>query len=153
MARRQLTFSTYDDVIAELDRLSGGGYQQVGNWTLGQICRHLSYYLRGSLDGFDFMLPWPVRKLVGRALLKRLLAKEAIPDGARTIPQSVFEPDDDDTGAVADAMSLLGRLRDHRGELHPSPLFDHVTPEQWQHLHLIHAAHHLSFLVPHSVRS
>ena len=33
-------------------------------------------------------------------------------------------------------------------EVHPSPFFGRLTPDQWRQLHLIHTAHHLSFLVP-----
>ena len=55
MGRRKLSLSTYDEVIAELDRLQAAGYRQLGQWNLGQACGHLSHYLRGSLDGFDFI--------------------------------------------------------------------------------------------------
>ena len=103
MDRRELDFSTYNDVIAELDSLQSTGYQQLGQWTLGQICRHLSYYLRGSLEGFVFKLPWVVRKFVGRPLLKRVLTTRHIPAGNRTIPASVFESVEDEAAAVADA--------------------------------------------------
>jgi hypothetical protein len=148
MARRQIAFSTYDDVIAEIDRLEREGYEQCGSWSLGQVCRHLSYYMRGSLEGFDFRLPWIVRKLLGPPLLRKILRGDEMKAGGRTIPASVPGPDVDEREAAAEARELLARLRDFSGELHPSPLFDRLTPDQWRLLHLKHAAHHLGFRVP-----
>lgn len=148
MQRRELSFSTYGDVIAEIKRLEASGYQQLGQWNLGQACRHLSYYFRGSLDGFEFKLPWLVRMLIGRPMLKRVLKKGHMPASSRTIPASVPEPDTDQSQAVAEAQELLGRLENAGGGLHPSPLFDRLTKDQWRTLLLGHAAHHLELLLP-----
>lgn len=148
MNRRKLAFSSYDDVIAEIERLQRDGYQKLGQWSLGQICRHLSYYFRGSLERFDFRLPWVVRKLVGPPLLRRLLRKHEMRAGSRTIPASVPPGDTDEQTAAAEAKDLLARLKDFAGQLHPSPLFDQLTVDQWRTLHLMHAAHHLGFLIP-----
>ncbi len=148
MERRDLSFSSYDDLLAEIARLRERGYEQRGQWSLGQICGHLSYYLRGSLEGFGFKLPWLLRKLVGRPLLRRRLRTGRIADGGRTIPASVPPTGVDEEAAAAEACHLLERLRDNREPLHPSPLFDRLTPDEWRIMHLMHAAHHLSFLVP-----
>lgn len=145
---RELTFDNYNEAIAEIERLHRGGYQAGGSWTLGQTCEHLSFYLRGSLDGFDFMLPWIVRKLLGRPLLRRLLRQKRIKPGMRTAPASVPADDVDENAAVATAIELLKRLGAHAGELHPSPLFDKLSADEWRELHLAHCAHHLSFLTP-----
>jgi hypothetical protein len=147
MQRRELAFSTYGDVVADIERLERFGYRQLGQWNLGRICRHLSYYLRGSLDGFDFKLPWPVRMLIGRPLLKRVLNKGRMPASSRTIPASIPEPDTDQSQAVAEVKELLGRIENAAaGDFHRSPLFDRLTIDQWRTLHLMHAAHHLGFL-------
>lgn len=148
MNRRELTFSSYEEVVAEIERLEQTGYEKAGQWSLGQICRHLSYYMRGSLEGFDFKLPWLVRKLVGRPVLRRLLKKGEIEPGNRTIPASVPPVDTDEARAIAEAKELLGRLDGFAGPFHLSPLFDHLTAVQWEALHLMHAAVHLGFLIP-----
>jgi hypothetical protein len=49
---------------------------------------------------------------------------------------------------VARLKETIERLRTHQGELHASPFFGYLTPDQWRRLHLIHCAHHLGFLVP-----
>ena len=148
MQQRELNLETYDEAIAELDRLAAGPREQAGKWDLGQTCKHLSYYMHGSLDGFDFMLPWAIRKLVGRPLLKKLLKRGEMPTDNRTVPASVFESDVDQPAAIAEARELLERLQITTEGLHPSPLFDELTSEQWQTLHCLHASHHFGFLVP-----
>lgn len=153
MKRRKLSFSTYDDVVAELERLERVRYQQLCQWNLGCICRHLPYYFRGSLEGFGFQLPWVVRKLLGRPLLRRYVKARRFPTGARTIPASVPESDTDERTAVAEAKQLLERLAGQTGELYPSPLVNRLTADEWRTLHVMHAAHHLSFLIPNEPES
>ncbi len=148
MQRRSLAFGTYDDVLADIEHLQRAGYRPLGRWSLGQICRHLSYYWRGSLDGFPFRLPWIVRRLLGRAALKRRLRTRQMPAGGRTIPASVPPADVDEAAAVAEARELLMRLKTTAVPLHPSPLFDRLSADQWRELHLLHATHHLSLLIP-----
>lgn len=145
--RTSLAFDSYAAAAREIERLLKSGYTKTGSWSLGQICRHLSFYLRGSLDGFPMMLPWIVRATFGRLALKQSLKPGLKKPGSPTAPQSVYPDDTADREAAAEAVALLERLEKHTGPLHPSALFGDVTPEQWKILHLNHAAHHLSFLV------
>jgi hypothetical protein len=148
MEPRELSFNTYREIIDDIQRLRSGNYEQLGQWTLGQICKHMSYYLRGSLDGYPFMMPWIVRKLFGRPLLRRVFARRQMPRGGRTIPQSVPQSDVDETTAINETIQLLERLESHTGEVHPSPLFGALTPDECRTLHCLHAAHHLQLLIP-----
>ena len=134
MDRRVLVLSTYDELLAEIDRLHRQGYRRVGQWSLGQNCSHLSYYFR---------------RILGRPMLKRFLTSQSMgKGGGRTIPASVPPPDTNDEDAVAEARTLISQLNNPTRDLFPSPLFGKLTPDQWRQLHLIHAAHHLSFLIP-----
>lgn len=145
--RRELSFSDYSEVIKEIETLHGQGYRKGGRWTLSQVCRHLSFYFRGSLEGFGFQLPWIVRVTIGRwALNEALKPGTKKPDGG-TVKQSLYEPEPDDRAAVDECIELLKRLQNHRGPLYPSALFGELTIEQWQRVHLNHAAHHLGFLL------
>lgn len=148
MQRRQVHFSEYSDVADEIALLASSDYEKLGAWSLGQICDHLAYYYRGSLDGFDFKLPWLVRKLVGLFFLRRILSEQAMKPGLQTIPASVPEPDVDEETAINEALRLLDRLQRYPGPEQPSPFFGDLTPEQWKQLHLVHSAHHLGFLAP-----
>ncbi len=150
MHRRELSFATYEELLADIQRLQREGYRSLGAWNLGQMARHLSYYVRGTLEGFPFRLPWVVRKLIGRPLLKRMLRGQPRRGGGRTIPASRPPADVDERAAVAELCALVARLSSttEAQQLHASPLFGRLTIEQWRRLHLLHAAHHLSFLIP-----
>lgn len=148
MSSRSLTLTTYDQAIAEIDRLAGSPYQRTGKWSLGQACRHLSYFYKGSLDGFDFKLPWLLRRFMGKPLLRKILNNEPLPRGARTIPKSVPPDSVDEAAEIIEAKALLARLRDAAGPLHPSPLFGELSPEEWKGMHLRHTAEHLKLLLP-----
>lgn len=151
MQRRVLDFTSIDEVIADLDRLEREGYTKLGKWDLAQACDHLGFYVAGSLDGFDFTVPWVVRALIGRPLLKRLLRTRGMGKGGPTVPKSVPPPGADEHEAVARFKALLERFRDHPGAYRPSPFFGALSRDEWRELHLIHGAHHLSFLVPNGV--
>src|SRR5437764_6486083 len=46
--RRKLTFSNVPELYAEIERLRSG-YEQVGQWSLPQICFHLRWPIDASL--------------------------------------------------------------------------------------------------------
>ncbi|MBN1846085.1 MAG: DUF1569 domain-containing protein [Sedimentisphaerales bacterium] len=150
MTRRQLHLSSLDDIIAELDRLAGGGYEKAGQWDLAQVCDHLAYFVRGSLEGFADKVPWFVRVFVGRRLLHKLLQGEPIPEGIAIPDKLVPPPGGDAAAAVQGLKDLLERLK-VQPQLHPSPFFGTLTRDQWLKLHILHANHHLSFLTPANV--
>ena len=41
LRRRPLRFTSYAQLLAEVDRLQAGGYQRAGKWTLTENCDHL----------------------------------------------------------------------------------------------------------------
>ncbi len=147
MERRDLTFSSYKDIIREMESLAKG-YKKGGSWSLGQICAHLSFYYKGSLDGFAFKLPWLLRVTIGKLMLKSALKNKKRKPGQPTAPPSVFEASVDDKATLAGAIELLRRLETNTSPLFPSGLYGNLTNEQWKILHLGHSAHHLGFLHP-----
>jgi|SRR5437667_6575951 len=148
MTPRELRFADCAAVRAELDRLHTGGYERTGNWDLAQVCDHLNFFVVGSLDGHQFKVPWIFKVLFGRMVLRRLLTKRKFKPGGFTPQKPLPAPGGDEAAAVARFKNTLSRFESHPGEYHDSPFFGHLTRDQWRDLHLIHAAHHLGFLVP-----
>lgn len=148
--RRKLAFHNLNDVVADVEQLQRGGYRRLGQWSLGQICKHLGIFVQGSLDGFTQKVPWFIR-LFGGFILRRMLKQRAMPVGVKVPASFLPPPEVDETPEVAAFCELLRRFDAHRGPLQPSPLFGAMSKETWLDLHLIHAAHHLSFLVPERV--
>src|SRR5262245_38050967 len=57
--RRQLRFQSLDEVLEDARRLAAGPVVQRGNWTLGQVCRHLAQGMVLSIDGPARPLTYP----------------------------------------------------------------------------------------------
>ena len=72
--RRTLQFSSLDDILADIERLNQGKVRGLGNWSPGQVLKHLTILMTASLDGFRHRAPWFIR-LVGKVMKRRLLTK------------------------------------------------------------------------------
>ena len=147
MQRRPLRFTDLDAAIAECRRLRSSGYQQAGQWTLGQICRHLRLTQDPSIEGYPLWMSFfmPIRPLVRWLLLPKILRGDS-PSGIRT--SSIFVPPenlDDETELLAFAESVK-RFQNHNGPFYPHPGFGRLDKQQLELLHAAHASHHLSFL-------
>ncbi len=55
--RRELHFTSLDEILADAQRLAAGQYRQLGNWSLGQATTHLARTMKMSLDGAKFRAP------------------------------------------------------------------------------------------------
>jgi hypothetical protein len=145
--RRPLDFRTYDEIVDDVTRLRAAGYTRCGNWDLGQVCDHLAKAFTGSIDGIPFRAPWLFRTLVAPLAWPRVMKTRRIPSGVR-IPEKYVAPNVDVDEAVGRLTAAVRRWQAHRGDVAEHPFFGRLTREQWGELHLIHGAHHLSFLLP-----
>jgi hypothetical protein len=146
-ARRPLAFASLDQVIPDVDRLLQG-HTTVGRWSLGQICNHLTGAFVGSVEGFPRKAPWLVRKAVGPIILRRLLGTGRMAEGIK-LPEGMRPKPGLDDRAEAEALRAALRLfAAHPGPPATHPFFGRMSREQWDHLHRIHCAHHLSFALP-----
>jgi hypothetical protein len=147
--RRELHFTSLDDILADAQRLAAGPVRQLGNWSLGQATTHLARTMKMSLDGVQFRAPWYIR-MVAPLIKKKMLrdtmrpgfklpspaADELIPAGEVSIVQGLTE-----------LRTAIDRL--HREpQRAPSPVFGAMTREEWDQLHQRHAELHFSFFVP-----
>jgi uncharacterized protein DUF1569 len=146
--RRQLDFRDFDAVAAEVERLRSQGYTKAGTWDLREICDHLSTTMRMSLEGFTFKAPWLLRTLFGPIFRRRILKNRRMPVGIKAAQPLMPGPPGDEQASVKVFTELLARVRDPQAQFQPSPFFGVLSPDEWRQLHLIHAAHHLGFLIP-----
>ncbi|MDB5326944.1 MAG: hypothetical protein JWM57_2513 [Phycisphaerales bacterium] len=142
--RRPLDFRTFDALAADVTRLRTHGYDQVGQWSLEQILDHLNKTMVSARDARNG-LPRPARWALG-LIAKRLLRTRSMP--TVPAPKSTRPPAAVEDGAferfsaTAKASAALTTPRiDH-------PAFGWMSVEDWRQLQLIHAARHLSFLIP-----
>lgn len=147
--RRPLQFHSLDEVLADADHLAAGPIRCLGNWSAGQIFKHLAITLDNAVDGVDFRVPWFVR-LIARTFKNRFLYKPMSP-GFR-MPRRMepyFAPPA--KVELADGLQALHRAvaRYKAAErLAPSAALGPLTRAEYDALNLRHAEMHLSFLVP-----
>jgi hypothetical protein len=155
--RRALAFNDLDEVVRDAENLQANGYEKAGNWDLAQVAGHLADWMRFPVEGFP-RSPLPIRlmlglirKTVGRKKLLGYLSDKSFPAGKPTMPQTVPPPGGDPREAIGKLRASVDRLKGYAGPIVPSPLFGPMTKDEAVRMQLVHAAHHLSFLVPKNV--
>lgn len=146
---RKLQFDDLQAAVNDARALLEHGYNRRGNWTLGQICRHLCLVQDPSLDGYPAWMSWFafLRPAMRRFLLPRLMSGEP-PKGIRTA--ATFVPADglDDATEVSNFAESVARFREHHGAYVAHPAFGKMDRSALERLHANHASHHLRFLLP-----
>lgn len=145
--RREVSYYSYDDLLADAERLAGQDVQVLGNWSLAQIVDHLGRSLDASIDGIGFELPWPMR-VFGSLVFKNKYLNVEIPPGFKIGKnvQAKFMPE-----SSVEVTAALDRLRKaiERCKTEPTrafhPLFGNLSREDWDKFSLRHAEMHMSF--------
>jgi hypothetical protein len=143
--RQGLTYETIDDAIADIHRLRQG-HVQAGNWTLAQICWHLTGATRNRMKPGPFE-PNTREQDARAAIFKQVLADRKLPSGL-VAPDTMVPPSDADETWVSQFLETLEQLKTHKGPFAPHRLFGNMSDDDSRRQILIHAAHHLSHLVP-----
>ena len=153
-ARRQLRFDALDDAVRDAEHLLAGGYVKTGRWDLGQCCGHVAAWVRFQMDGFPKIplhlkpLFWVLRNTVGPGMGKKMAeGRMPMKEGVPTLKESAM-PAGEDARRVAELRATVERWKGFAGHLHPSPALGAATKDRYEAVHRLHAAHHLSFLVP-----
>ncbi|QDV64367.1 DUF1569 domain-containing protein [Crateriforma conspicua] len=153
--RRKIDFSDGNAVIDDIQHLHHHGYRRAGNWNLTQICQHLEKTMTGGMDGFGFRLPWILRKTVIQWAFDRALKKRSLPAGAPTLKMlrpveldAAAGDADEDEAVINACIAAVRRAQDFPGPMKDYPLLEDPPVDRWRDFMWIHAAHHLSFLVP-----
>jgi hypothetical protein len=147
-ARRPLTYSSLDQIMPDVDRLMSDRYKTVGNWSLGQICNHLSGAVTASVQGFGFKAPWILRMTLAPIAWRQIMKSGEMQEGFKREEKYMPKLGLDDRAEVEALRASLRLLAAHTGPLAPHPFFGKLSREEWERLHCLHSALHLSFAVP-----
>jgi hypothetical protein len=146
--RRRLSFSNLTEVMPDVDRLAPANHT-VGQWSLAQICNHLSTTFRYSIDGFPGKpVPWLLRKVLAGPIMRKMVQTGEMPAGQQGPAYLVPAPGLDARAEVESLRTELARFISHKGPLAFHPFFGTLTREQWDVLHRFHCALHLGFALP-----
>jgi len=144
--RRSLQFSSIDEVVTDVIRLRDGGYTKAGNWSLEQACWHLNQILRFVMRGHP-VTPNTPEQDANRAMMEQVLANRALRTGI-TAPGMVVPPADTPVSAIDDFLATNEKLKTFAGPFATHRLFGNLPDATMRQLHLIHCAHHFSYLLP-----
>jgi hypothetical protein len=147
MERRKLHFPTLDAVVADGQHFLQHGYERLGKWSLGQNATHLAILVEMSVRGFPWYVPWPLTLPFRWYALGDILKRKQFPAGMRG-PQFAMPPESVEDRLGLDRLVAAYAEFERATRVYPSPLFGALTHEQWREVHLWHAEHHFSFLVP-----
>jgi hypothetical protein len=148
--RRQLQFTSLDDIQADVNRLADAKQiRTLGNWSADQVLKHLATVMNYSIDGFRHRAAGPVRFFIRLFFKRRILTRGMsagfkLPAAARA---HLVPPATDLADGLANIRQALARLRTETPRAE-HPVLGALTPEEWIQLHCRHSELHLSFLVP-----
>jgi hypothetical protein len=147
--RRELTFRSFDEVLADAENLVACPHTRVlGNWPLSRLLTHLAVAINRSVDGTTGKAPFSFRILglfiKGRVMKKGLRPGFQLPADREA---GAFPPSPTPQAALETLRGAVGRLRAERMTAR-HPVFGKLSHEEWAVFHLRHAELHLSFVVP-----
>lgn len=146
--RRRLDFKSWPEALADIDHLRQSGYDRAGKWDLSQILDHVGEGLRTAVRGNEHQGPWIIRKIIGPPLLRRLIRQRRMKAGIKVPGWWLPGPTHDESEAVDRFRGDLSAFQSLATKPFPHPFFGPLSKEQWNDLVIIHASHHLSFLIP-----
>src|ERR1051326_2590093 len=138
--RRKLSFASLDHISADVEKLAAGEVHTLGNWSGGQILKHLALTMTCSLDGFNVRLALPLR-LLGKLMKRRLLTRDMKPGFQLTGPmaRAILPPDPMEwTEGLTAIRTALQRLK-VEPQRSPSPFLGALTIDEWTQHHCRHA--------------
>lgn len=137
---------TFDEVLRELEKLEAAPPTLVGRWTLAQTLAHCAQSIEYSIDGYPKLKPAFIRATVGPLIKKRFLAKgemshdlEGVIEGAPAL-----HPQEPLRDVLTRLRSAIQRFRAHTGEYMPHLAYGTCSREEYEKLHAMHIANHLS---------
>ena len=141
--RREVRYETMEELLEDVKNYSGTDVKMIGNWSQGQIFKHLADTMDLSIDGFGMKFPLPLRIFV-KLFMKNKFLYKAIPSGFKAPDQ--FQPDETSTeeGVELITKAIARQQEDSNRALHPG--FGTLTLEEWTQFHLRHAEMHMSFM-------
>ncbi len=149
IGRRTVHYGDYDDLLADAERLAAMKTQTLGNWSFGQIMKHMADSICVMIDGnFTFTMPAPVQ-FVMRLLLKKKMLTQTLSPGFK-LPKKAQNMVPGPTSTEVGLSELRAAVARAKAEPNraPHPGFGVMGPGEWDEFQLRHCEMHMSFVVP-----
>lgn len=146
---REVRFSDLSEVESELDRLvRAKAVQTSGTWSFSQILNHIAEAIEQSMSKYPMLLPAVIRKTLGQWSFSRMTRRGFMAKG-------IFNPNAPRKFAEGDSQAAMKRLRkalktfrEYNGSMAVHPLYDQLKKSDFEKLHTMHIANHLSYVEP-----
>ena len=146
--RRDVHYKNFAELLADVESLAESESRTLGNWSQGQILRHLARSLDTSIDGAPFSFPAPLQFVMRLLMKKRFLTKPLTPGFQLPKKAGALLPEETSLeDGLAEIRTAIQRLQtDPHREVHPG--FGKLTKDESDQFQLRHAEMHMSFVVP-----
>ena len=149
--RREVSFSSLEEVISDIETLAGAEYETTGSHSFGKIVQHLATtneMVVGNL--IPPKLPWFMR--MAMPFLKNGILNNPVESGFKLPNKSMQEffwsQSEVDLKEAIDNFRSSVKAYNDKGPLPAHPVFGKATKDQINKMTLSHAAMHLSFVHP-----
>jgi hypothetical protein len=140
-------YSNLQELLEDAERLAQRPVRTLGNWSQGQIYKHLAVVMKGSLDGIPMTTPWYIR-LILKPFKKRILSKPMSPGfNLNAKAAAVIVPGPTEIQEGLDLMRTVIKRLQAEPQRHPSPFLGKLTADEYNQLFMRHAELHMSFIV------
>lgn len=147
--RRELSYSSWDEVVSDVERLASGSYRTTGNHSFAKIVNHLAItneMLVGNV--VPPKLPWYFRMLM--PLMRSRILEGPVKPGFKLpnerMQQFFWSENELDLGEAIRQFKRSVDEYQSKGPLSVHPIFGKATADQILAVSLKHAAMHLSFV-------
>ena len=142
--RRTVRYESFDELFADARRFSGPEVRTLGNWSQGQIFKHIAQSMDTAIDGAGFSFPAPVRWIMSLLMKRRFLTKP-LPAGFKS-PHKFIPGETSAEEGLATLEKAIARQK-QESKRAPHPGFGKMSNEEHDKFNLRHAEMHMSFLV------
>jgi len=146
MGKPELRLSSSEEALREIDRIERAGRVTVdGGWTAYQVLVHCAQSVEYSLSGYPLHRSGLFKGTVGRIALRAFLRRGTMShDLAAAIPGASAIADGTKEDGCARLRAALAAFENHTGEVAPHFAYGPVTKAEYEALHAMHLANHLS---------
>lgn len=146
--RREVHYDSFDEFLADAEQMAGMDVRTIGNWTYGQILRHLARSLDVMIEGAPFSFPAPLQWFMRITMKRKFLTKSLSPGfklpkkAGKLVPEPTTEKE-----GMTELRTAIQRAKTETKRA-PHGGFGNLTKTEHDQFQLRHAELHMSFVVP-----
>lgn len=140
---------TFDEVLAELTKLTATGARKQGAWPFAWVLEHCAQSIEYSLSGYPVLRSGLFRATIGRIAKRKFLSSGAMSHDCEAAITGAPALSLSDTNAAADRLTqAIAAFRAHEGALADHLAYGACSKADYEALHAMHVADHFSKLNP-----